>query len=93
MMFGIVCGGTLWSQFKEVWQYGSNLDQGDPDPIFQQDGVAPQCGCLFLSSARRVFIPGFIATKGFVGSHSISNYKWIFTTKQIGDDGYVRQRK
>ena len=39
------CSGNFkLSDFEEVWQYGSNLDQAaGQDPCYQQDGVAPQC--------------------------------------------------
>lgn len=67
--------------------------------------MAPQCECKGLTNANneintagkplktgRVFIPPTVTTKGFMGSHSIDNYGWIFTTKMKGDDGYVKPR-
>lgn len=45
--------------------------------------------------AGRVFIPdnpAVNATKGYLGSHSISNYGWIFTNQTKDDPGYVRPR-
>jgi hypothetical protein len=75
---------------KEVWQYGSSEDNLK-DKKWLQDGVAPQ-GPIGNIGARRVYIPedGSVP-QGFLDSHSISNYKWIFT-KQEGDAGYVKSR-
>lgn len=51
-------GGNDWSMFEEVWQYGSNnnVEDNDPvncltvdgtrDPCFRQDSIAPQCEVL-----------------------------------------------
>lgn len=82
--------------FQEVWQYGSNYDQPNPDPKWDQDGVAPQCECKNLGSlpsskGGRVFIPNDVK-KGFMESHTISNYNWIFN-KGPNDKGYVKTRK
>lgn len=87
-------GGVDAGSFDEVWQYGSNLGEADQDPIWEQDGVAPQCAVGGLSDNNRVFIPKDWKPKGFVESHAISNYKWIFT--KIIDPlakGYVSKRK
>ena len=98
-------GGTDWKVFTEAWQYGSNLGEPNNDPMYLQDGVAPQCECANLSASNgqintangsqiktgRVFIPMSVTTKGFVGSHSISNYGWIFN-KQSTEDGYIKKR-
>jgi len=98
-------GGTDWTKFTEVWQYGSNLGQPNADPLNEQDGVAPQCECtnLIFSNNQlnsgnnkniktgRVFIPNNVTTKGFIGSHSINNYEWIFN-KQKNEGGYVKPR-
>lgn len=75
---------------KEVWQYGSSEDNLKDKKWFQ-DGVAPQ-GPIGNIGTRRVYIPedGSVP-QGFLDSHSISNYKWIFT-KQEGDAGYVKSR-
>ena len=41
----------------------------------------------------KAYIPGDVP-QGFVTSHSIGNYKWIFTVpKKEGDPGYVTPRK
>jgi hypothetical protein len=98
-------GGVEWNRFTEVWQYGSNLGQSGADPVWEQDGVAPQCECTGLSGADgqnifgstrklvagRVSIPPSFSPKGFVESHSIGNYTWIFQ-KGSNDKGYVRPR-
>ena len=92
-------GGTYWEDFEEVWQYGSNLGQPNQDPMWEQDGVAPQCPVpdiktpYLKTKTGRVFIPKSWAPKGFVECHTIGNYGWIFKEKKEGDDGYVKQRK
>lgn len=90
--------GEDWSMFEEVWQYGSNLDQPNRDPMWEQDGVAPQGpvkGIIGLPNNKtdggRVFIPNGVK-KDFLESHTISNYKWIFTTRTLGMSGYVKPR-
>lgn len=45
-----------------------------------------------MTNGGRIFIPTSITTKGFVGSHSISNYGWIFTEQTQGKPGYVKPR-
>jgi hypothetical protein len=87
------CSGKVnVSDWQEIWQYGSNEME---DPIHLQDGVAPQCQVEGLLSVQnksgRAYIPDD-APKGFISSHSIKNYKWIFT-KNKGQDGYVTPRK
>lgn len=90
-------GGLDWEIFTEVWQYGSNLDQTSPDPVNKQDGVAPQCEVVNITNTYvktktgRIFIPPTVDTKGFVGSHSIGNYGWIFS-KTPQEKGYVKPR-
>ncbi|MGE0568484.1 MAG: hypothetical protein AB7O73_11085, partial [Bacteroidia bacterium] len=89
-------GGPNWKLFEETWQYGSNLGEKDADPPYLQDGVAPQCKCKDFPTPDdyhgRIFIPENITTKSFLGSHSISNYGWIFTERTIGKTGYVKSR-
>ncbi len=93
------CSGEIdLDAFEEVWQYGSNLGEPGEDPIHQQDGVAPQCAVRGLKNIRnpilekkgRAFIPKG-EPKGFLQSHSIGNYKWIFERKQ-NETGYVKSR-
>jgi hypothetical protein len=81
------CGGGLGTIWAEYWQYGSNYKQTDADPIFDQDGVAPQCAVIGIGN-NRAFIPKDFQPKGFLNSHSISNYGWIFE-QQSKDPGYV----
>ncbi|KOP36639.1 hypothetical protein DBB36_08545 [Flavobacterium sp. WLB] len=87
-------GGSNWKDFEGVWQYGSNLGEPDADPIGEQDGIAPQCAATGLTKDQRAFIPKDWKPKGFLDSHSINNYTWIFT-KLINpnkDKGYVKKR-
>ncbi|WP_149244335.1 SprB repeat-containing protein [Dyadobacter sp. 32] len=85
------------AQWKDqIWQYGSNLGQGDPDPLWNQDGVAPQCPVTGLTDQSRAFIPatygnGKTIPKGYLESHSISNYGWIFELN-TNANGYVKTR-
>ncbi len=86
-------------QWKDqLWQYGSNRGQGQPDPVWDQDGVAPQCEVGNIGFARRAFIPatygnGEKIPKGYLDSHSISNYGWIFEIPNEKDaKGYVQSR-
>lgn len=91
------CGGVDLNWFKEVWQYGSDLGEADEDPGYLQDGVAPQCkvpGIDNLQSGTkggRVFIPKSFPIKGFLESHTVKNYDWIFK-KGSNDPGYVKPR-
>jgi hypothetical protein len=83
-----------WNLFEEVWQYGSNLDQEDPDPLWEQDGIAPQCqvkGLEFLppNKGGRAFIPKDWPTKNFIDSHQLYNFDWIFERIQHGESGYI----
>jgi hypothetical protein len=95
------CGGAIIkSEWDQVWQYGSNLGQLNDDPKYLQDGVAPQCAVDGLTVADRAFIPLFYKNsqnkqtptpKGFLDSHSIGNFGWIFQTFS-SDKGYVTQK-
>ena len=88
------------NDFEEVWQYGSNLGEPNADPLHEQDGVAPQTAVnglkevdfKFSGKRGRAFIPDG-EPKGFLQSHSIGNYKWIFKLKSERDKGYVKLRK
>jgi len=67
--------------------------------LHKQDGVAPQSAVKglgdvdfkFSGKRGRAFIPKG-EPKGFKASHSIGNYKWIFTTLQKEEKGYVKPR-
>jgi hypothetical protein len=94
------CSGTLNNNVlgnAQVWQYGSNLHQRNADPMYDQDGVAPQCAVNGLDKTKRVFIPdkyldGTDIPKSFLDSHSIGNYRWIFEIKQGQKNGYISKR-
>lgn len=91
-------GGTDWNMFEEVWQYGSNLDQPDPDPVWEQDGIAPQCqvkGLETVSALKggRAFIPKTWPVKNFIDSHMLFNYFWMFECIKPGEPGYVKPMK
>ncbi len=86
-------GGTDWTQFSEVWQYGSDENK---DPISKQDGVAPQVPCANMDKVStnkggRAYIPD-TESKGFLTSHSIENYEWIFKINNSNYNGYVTPR-
>ena len=77
--------------FTKVWQYGAN--ENDPEDL--QDGVAPQKEVpgitnLLAGKGGRVYIPN-TEKKGFITSHQIKNYGWIFSRSQ-NQPGYVKQR-
>ncbi len=91
-------GGTDWTQFSEVWQYGSDENK---EPISKQDGIAPQVPCpgipnLPTNKGGRAYIPQDGTVKrGFYSSHTIENYKWIFdklTPTGTNSAGYVKPR-
>ncbi len=84
--------GADWTQFQQAWQYGSNLDQPNPDPIWEQDGIAPQCevkGMIYDSKHGRAFIPKTWPKKNFVDSHMPYNYDWIFERIKKGEAGHI----
>jgi len=88
-------GSVTSSDFenKEVWQYGSN-EESLKDKKWLEDGVAPQAPVGNIGTSR-VYIPeDGSAPQGFLESHSVSNYKWIFTklTDPNKDKGYVKNR-
>jgi len=97
-------GGIDGLPFEEVWQYGSDLGQTGADPMWLQDGVAPQAAVGGINNlptgntkGGRAFIPKNqdIDKKGFVKSHSIGNYGWIFEIlPNQGDQsrGYITPR-
>ncbi len=85
-------GGTDWSKFLQVWQYGSNLDQSNPDPVWEQDGIAPQTqvkGLYFDQNHGRAFMPKIWPNKDFINSHMPKNYDWIFERIKKGEPGYI----
>ncbi len=89
-------GGTDWSMFEEVWQYGSNLDQPNPDPVWEQDGIAPQCQVKGLETVPpgkggRAFFPKGWPNKNFVDSHMLYSYFWMFECIKQGENGYIHK--
>lgn len=83
--------GRDWSMFEEVWQYGSQRTGPGADAIWRQDGIAPQNPVLGIESlppgrGGRVYIPKH-APHGFVKSHHLSWYQWVFDI-QPDDWGY-----
>ncbi len=79
-------------------QYGTNEVLEKP---YLQDGIAPQCkvdGITNLpqtTKGGRVYIPDNFTPKGFLESHTVKNYGWIFTSIQYdanNPNGYVRPR-
>lgn len=86
--------GLDWHMFEEVWQYGSNLGQKDPDPLCYQDGVAPQAtvwgiGPKPTRRVGRICSPYNWPNKHFVHSHMVYSYDWIFDRIQKGQPGYI----
>lgn len=79
---------------------GALTVDGTRDPYWWQDGVAPQCAVKNIdllptaeTNGGRVYIPKESGTpKGFVDSHSIGSYLWIFTKIEQGQNGYVKKR-
>jgi hypothetical protein len=50
--------------------------------------VAPQCAIRGVFSSNRIYIPPEVK-KGFIESHTIGNYGWIFKQE---DQGNVKKR-
>lgn len=72
--------GYDWTYFDHIIQFGSNLDQENADPVWEQDGVAPQSEIKFLAltnNAQRYFLPSNGVKKGFIDSHMTYSYHWI----------------
>lgn len=85
-------GGINLKEWKQVWQYGSNLNAKDEDAPCLQDGVAPQTAVKGLSEAQRIYIPKkLFKRKGYFDSHFIGLYTWIFSIPN-GEKGHIRQR-
>lgn len=90
--------GRNWSLFKEVWQYGSRADDPSANPIFWQDGIAPQQPVVGINvlphstKGGRVYISANYPRKqlGFLKSHHLAYYQW-FDLIQPGDFGYFTQ--
>jgi hypothetical protein len=80
------------SEWKEVWQYGSNLGRKNQDAPCLQDGIAPQSTAKGLPESNRIVIPeNRCNTKGYFDSHFIGWYTWVLQIPQ-GQPGYIQQR-
>lgn len=87
-------GGFDWTQFNEVWQYGTHTEGNDPEPVWKQDGVAPQVpvkGINDIPNGGRVYFPLDSKNLNFVNSHALNHYRWIFFKLNESDKGYVRK--
>lgn len=87
--------GMDWTKFRQVWQYGTNLDQENPAPLKQQDGIAPQCAVKGLdklpaASGGRAFFPADWPNMNFIDSHMVYSYDWIFKIRE-GEPGFVKR--
>nr|WP_294860681.1 hypothetical protein [uncultured Fluviicola sp.] len=79
-------------EWKQVWQYGSNLNAIGQDAPCLQDGVAPQASVKGLSEEQRIYFPkSLYKHKGYFDSHFIGYYDWVLRI-QKGKKGYIRQR-
>lgn len=79
------------ANWKEIWQYGSNLGMQHQDEPCLQDGIAPQSTVGGLPLDHRITIPNDrYNTKGYFDSHFIGWYTWIL---KIPSDhkGYILQ--
>lgn len=86
------CGKVILDEWKEVWQYGSNFNQGKEDAPCLQDGVAPQTAANGLSNKYRCYFPeNLYEKKGFYSSHFIGYYSWIFDIPK-NKKGHITQR-
>lgn len=84
------CSGTVNpSEWAEIWQYGTDENN---TPKWLQDGVAPQCPIMGIPDSKRAYIPED-APQGFVESHLIKNFEWIFEKLTKNEKGYVLPRK
>jgi hypothetical protein len=59
--------------------------------MWLQDGVAPQCPIDGIKG-KRAFIPDNWKPQGFINSHKIKYYTWIFK-KNEKQNGYVTPQK
>ena len=91
------CSATTFDKtlFEEVWQYGTHETN---DPIWEQDGIAPQCEVPGLSwtpengKYGRIRIPTTDPNRNFLGAHYGASYEWIFKKQTFGEPGYVSPR-
>jgi hypothetical protein len=81
-------GSVNVSEWKEIWQYG--FDESKTDKMWLQDGIAPQTPVGDIGT-HRAYIPEKDVPKGFIKSHQVKYYPWIFGLK-YGQEGYVAPR-
>lgn len=85
-------GKVNMSEWKEIWQYGSDFDENKFKSPCLLDGIAPQTKAGGLNPSNRAFIPDELyKRKGFFDSHFVGYYTWIFNLKE-NEAGYIRQR-
>jgi hypothetical protein len=85
-------GSVNLKEWKQVWQYGSNLNMANQDAPCLQDGVAPQAAVKGLSEAQRIYIPSHLFRhKGYFESHFIGWYTWVLAIPP-NQKGHIRQR-
>jgi hypothetical protein len=93
------CSGEVnVDEWEQVWQYGTDEKNAS---LWLQDGVAPQCPVEGLfdikNKSGRACIEDQIKNgtkipQGFLESHKIENYDWMFNLKSDAK-GYIIQRK
>jgi len=83
-------GKTIKNEWKEVWQYGANLEPKYKNAPCLQDGVAAQVKARGLTKDNRIFFPKDKESQmGFFKSHFVGYYTWIFDIPQ-GKKGAVK---
>lgn len=77
-------------EWKQAYQYGSLLNKNQKDAPCLQDGVAPQSCAKGLTEKNRIYIPqNKYHLKGFLNSHFIGHYTWIFDIPK-NQKGFVK---
>ncbi|WP_294670352.1 hypothetical protein [uncultured Fluviicola sp.] len=85
-------GTVNLKEWKQVWQYGSNLNTVGQDAPCLQDGVAPQASVKGLSEKQRIYFPKVLYKhKGYFDSHFIGYYEWVIQIPK-GKKGHIQQR-
>jgi len=80
------------SEWKDVWQYGSNFDQTKHDAPCLQDGIAPQKLIPGITVNKRIFIPKKLyRCKGYFDSHFIGYYTWVLDIEK-DKPGYIPKK-
>ena len=85
-------GTVNMKEWRQVWQYGSNLNSVNQDAPCLQDGVAPQASVSGLTENQRIYFPySLYKHKGYFDSHFIGYYDWVLRIPH-GKKGHIRQR-